>query len=212
MLYILIALAVLLAVILIRAAAFRPAEEERAVPDPIEYDAERAIQHLRSLVMCRTVSYEDSSKEDGNEFDKLRAMLPELYPNVFRNCDFERVGRTGLLFRWKGASSDSPSVLMAHYDVVPVDERGWDKPAFDGIIEDGELWGRGTLDTKITFCSSLEAAETLMEKGFVPRNDIYFSYAGDEEVFGTGASDIVDLLEERGIRPQMVVDEGGAVV
>ena len=212
MLYILIALAVLLAVILIRAAAFRPAEEERAVPDPIEYDAERAIQHLRSLVMCRTVSYEDSSKEDGNEFDKLRAMLPELYPNVFRNCDFERVGRTGLLFRWIGASSDSPSVLMAHYDVVPVDERGWDKPAFDGIIEDGELWGRGTLDTKITFCSSLEAAETLMEKGFVPQNDVYFSYAGDEEVFGTGASDIVDLLEERGIRPQMVVDEGGAVV
>jgi len=212
MIYVLCALAVLLAVILIRAAMFRPAEEERAMPDPISFDADRAVSHLRSLVMCRTVSYEDHSLEDEAEFEKLRALLPGFYPNVFSTCEFERVGRTGLLFRWKGKSDSAPSVLMAHYDVVPVDERGWDKPAFDGIIENGELWGRGTLDTKITFCSSLEAAETLIASGFVPENDIYFSYAGDEEVFGTGAPDIVDLLEERGIRPQMVVDEGGAVV
>ena len=212
MLYVLIALLIFLAVILIRAAMFRPVEDVRAVPDPIEFDEQRAIDHLRSLVMCKTVSYEDHSLEDEAEFDKLRALLPEFYPNVFRVCEFERVGRTGLLFRWRGKSDAAPSVMMAHYDVVPVDERGWVKPAFDGIIENGELWGRGTLDTKITFCSSLEAAETLIEKGFVPENDIYFSYAGDEEVFGQGAPDIVDLLESRGITPQLVVDEGGAVV
>lgn len=212
MLYILIALLIFLAVILIRAAMFKPVEDVRAVPDPIEFDEQRAIDHLRSLVMCKTVSYEDHSLEDEAEFDKLRALLPEFYPNVFRVCEFERVGRTGLLFRWRGKSDAAPSVMMAHYDVVPVDERGWVKPAFDGIIENGELWGRGTLDTKITFCSSLEAAETLIEKGFVPENDIYFSYAGDEEVFGQGAPDIVDLLESRGITPQLVVDEGGAVV
>ncbi len=212
MLYVLLALLCFLAVILIRAAKFRPVDEERALPDPVEFDAQRAVDHLRSLVMCKTVSYEDHSLEDEEEFEKLRSLLPEFYPGVFRTCEFERVGRTGLLFRWKGKSSEAPSVLMAHYDVVPVDERGWEKPAFDGIIENGELWGRGTLDTKITFCSSLEAAETLIESGFVPENDLYFSYAGDEEVFGTGASDIVELLKERGISPQMVVDEGGAVV
>ena len=211
-LYIIMALILFLAVILIRAILFRPAEEDRAVPDSIAFDGDAAVKHLRELVMCRTVSYEDHSREDEDEFEKLRSLLPEFYPNVFSTCEFERVGRTGLLFKWKGKSDKAPSVLMAHYDVVPVDERGWDKPAFDGIIENGELWGRGTLDTKITFCASLEAAETLIKKGFVPENDLYFSYAGDEEVFGTGASDIVDLLEKRGITPQMVVDEGGAVV
>ena len=210
--YVLAALAVLIAVVLIRTFRFRAVEEERPAPDPMEFDSERAVDHLRRLVMCRTVSYEDHSLEDESEFEKLRSMLPEMYPNVFRVCEFERVGRTGLLFRWKGRSDAAPSVLMAHYDVVPVDERGWDKPAFDGIIENGELWGRGTLDTKITFCSSLEAAETLIAKGFTPENDLYFSYAGDEETFGHGASDIVDLLEQRGIKPQLVVDEGGAVV
>ena len=104
MLYVLIALLIFLAVILIRAAMFRPVEDVRAVPDPIEFDEQRAIDHLRSLVMCKTVSYEDHSLEDEAEFDKLRALLPEFYPNVFRVCEFERVGRTGLLFRWRGKS------------------------------------------------------------------------------------------------------------
>ncbi len=206
------ALAAFLAVILLRASAFRPEGGDRAAPEPAELDKERAVRHLQALVRCRTVSYADHDLEDPAEFDRLRALLPEFYPNVFKNCTVERVDRTGLLFHWKGKNSDAPSVLMAHYDVVPVVESEWKKPPFDGVIEDGVLWGRGTLDTKITFCSSLEAAETLMEKGFVPEQDIYFSYAGDEEVSGSGASAIVSLLESRGVHPAMVVDEGGAVV
>ena len=211
--YLLLAvIAVFLIVVLARTLRFKPTEDRRAEPDPIPFDSERAVDHLQQLVRCRTVSYKNHDLEDQGEFDRLRALLPEFYPNVFKNCTMERVDRTGLLFHWKGKDSSDPSVLMAHYDVVPVDESGWKKDPFAGIIEDGVLWGRGTLDTKITFCSSLEAAETLMEQGFVPEHDVYFAYAGDEEISGDGAPSIVSLLEERGIVPGLVVDEGGAVV
>ena len=209
---ILAVLVVLLAVILIRTLKFKPDEDKPAEPDPISFDKDRAVDHLQQLIRCRTVSYKDHDLEDQGEFEKLRALLPEFYPNVFKNCTMERVDRTGLLFHWKGKDSSNPSVMMAHYDVVPVVESGWDKDPFAGIIEDGVLWGRGTLDTKITFCSSLEAAETLMEQGFVPEHDVYLAYSGDEEISGNGAPSIVKLLKERGVTPAMVVDEGGAVV
>jgi carboxypeptidase PM20D1 len=102
--------------------------------------------------------------------------------------------------------------MMAHYDVVPVDEQHWQKPPFAGVIENGELWGRGALDTKITFSSVLFSANTLIKQGFVPAQDVYFAFSGGEEINGDGALHIVNYFKEKGITPALVLDEGGAVV
>jgi carboxypeptidase PM20D1 len=95
---------------------------------------------------------------------------------------------------------------------VPVDEDSWEKPPFDGIIENGVLWGRGTLDTKATFNGVLSAANQLIAQGFQPENDVYFAFSGGEEINGKGAVNIVNWFIENGIQPALVVDEGGAVV
>ena len=101
---------------------------------------------------------------------------------------------------------------MAHYDVVPVEEENWSKPPFEAIIEDGVMWGRGTLDTKVTFNGILEAAEELIGKGFQPGRDLYFAFSGGEEVNGPGAQNIVHYFRDQGIELSLVIDEGGAVV
>lgn len=206
------AVGVFLGVILLRAALFRPKNHPVTHATPEEFDGDRAVEGLQQLVRCKTVSYYDSSLEDDGEFEKLIGLLPQLYPKVFEICTFDRLPDRALLFRWKGKSSDSPSVMMAHYDVVPVNEDQWDKDPFCGEIENGVMWGRGTLDTKVTFNGVLFAANTLMERGFVPENDVYFAFSGGEEVNGKGASNIVDWFEEQGITPALVVDEGGGVV
>ena len=210
--YVIGLLAAFLAVLVIRALLFKPLPQREVDSSPVAYDKDAAVTALQKLVQCKTISYNDPAEEDDAEFEKLISMLPTLYPKVFEVCDFQRLPDRALLLRWKGKSSEKPAVMMAHYDVVPVREDLWEKPPFAGIIEDGVLWGRGTLDTKVTLNGSLFAANALMEQGFVPENDIYFAYSGGEEVNGKGAPNIVNYFAQQGITPYLVVDEGGAVV
>lgn len=212
MMIILLLILAFIAVLVIRGLMFTPKPEAPADSAPVSVDGDKAVAHLQALIQCKTVSYREKSLEDESAFEKLEGLLPQFYPNLFKTCTFEKPGPRSLLFCWKGQSSEKPGVLMAHYDVVPVDEAGWDKPPFDGVIENGVLWGRGTLDTKGTFVSILEAAEQLVASGFTPENDLYLAFAGDEEISGDGAPAIVRWFQHKGITPAFVLDEGGAVV
>ena len=211
--YIPLALVLLfLGVIIIRTLMFKPKKEDNKAPEEVCFDKDATINALAALVRCKTVSRYSHDEEDDAEFKKLISSLPTLYPNVFDNCEFNEMDDRGLLFKWKGKNEGDPLVLMAHYDVVPVVEEKWDKPAFEAIIEDGVMWGRGTLDTKVTFNGVLSAANHLIGEGFVPEYDIYFAFSGGEEVNGLGAKHIVDYFAENNVTPSAVVDEGGAVV
>ena len=201
-----------LTVLVLRALLFNPRPQRKIDDTPVTFDADAAVSNLQKLVQCKTISYNDPALEDDGEFQKLIDLLPHLYPNVFAACSFQQLPDRALLFCWKGKSHQNPSVMMAHYDVVPVREDLWEKPPFAGIIEDGVLWGRGTLDTKVTLNGALFAANELIGKGFVPENDVYFAFSGGEEVNGLGAVNIVNWFAEHHITPAMVVDEGGAVV
>ena len=208
----LVILAIFFAVVLIRTAQFKPKPQPEISNEKVVFDEDTAVRNLAELVKCKTISYSDHSLEDDAEFEKLIAKLPNLYPNVFKTCEFKQLPDRALLFRWPGKTHGDPAVMMAHYDVVPVNEENWEKPPFDAIIEDGVMWGRGTLDTKATFNGVLFAANHLIAQGFQPQHDVYFAFSGGEEVNGKGAVNIVNYFREQGIELAMVVDEGGAVV
>ncbi len=213
----------LLAVLICRTLAFRPKAEPAAQADDAEHpDVERAAAALSAMIRCRTVSsFDPSAVQEGRaarnpadeaEFRRLRALLPELYPCVHQALELHSVGESGLLYRWRGRREGGATVLMAHYDVVPADETLWRQPPFEGRVVEGVLWGRGALDTKQTLCGILEAAEALLAEGFTPERDVYLSFSGDEEVSGPTAPAIAAWLAQRGVRPALVLDEGGAVV
>src|SRR5262249_27635689 len=109
-----------------------------------------------------------------------------------------------------------PIVLLSHLDVVPVDpgsEEAWHYPAFGGRVAEGYIWGRGALDDKFGVLAILESVETLLQQRFQPRPTIYLAFGHDEEVGGErGAAQIAALLQSRGVTPQYVLDEGGAVI
>lgn len=199
--------------LLIRALRFAPQKEEEApAGDEAAADELTLGEHLSRMIRKKTVSYAEEGRADQRQFEGFRALLKELYPSVFDRFESEIIGKNGLLLRLQGRGEAEPSVLMAHYDVVPANEQEWSVPPFEGRIHEGEVWGRGTLDTKCTVLGLLEAAERLAKEGFAPAGDLYLSLGGDEECMGSDASAIVDAFEKRGIRPAFVLDEGGAVV
>jgi carboxypeptidase PM20D1 len=77
---------------------------------------------------------------------------------------------------------------LGHYDVVPIEEgteKDWDHDPFSGEIVQDYLWGRGTLDMKSQIIAHLEGTERLLEQGWQPERDIWFSYNFDEEQGGS---------------------------
>ncbi|WP_369962053.1 M20/M25/M40 family metallo-hydrolase [Leifsonia sp. EB34] len=152
---------------------------------------------------------------DWAAFDAFVAALPALYPRLHSALEREQHGHS-LLYRWRGTGDGAPTVLMAHYDVVPATDEGWQHPPFGaeltGSGDERVLWSRGTLDDKGALVAILEAVEALVTAGHTPAADVYLSFGHDEETVGSGAQAIVAALAERGVRPALVLDEGGAVV
>ena len=177
-------------------------------------------ERLCRMVRIRTVSAHVEATGPG-PFHEFEALLHELYPLVHARLEVEKVTDFGILFHWPArgdaATASAPAVLMAHYDVVPVgDEHAWTHPPFSGeLVGEGAetaVWGRGTLDDKGAACVLLDAAENLLAQGFAPARDVYLWLGGNEETYGDAAKAAVALFRERGIRPWIVLDEGGAIV
>lgn len=185
---------------------------EHTTPQPRQPPRLGAAERLSRMIQLPTVSAELDQRGSA-PFDDFVTLLADLYPLVHAQLALERITDFGLLLHWKGRSSAAPVVLMAHYDVVPVDESdAWTYPPFEGRIENGWVYGRGALDDKGPLLVILEAVENLLAEGFVPERDLYLSFGGNEESYGTAAQEIARTLRERDIVPWLVLDEGGAVV
>ena len=179
----------------------------------IAVDEQGVADRLAGAVRLQTVSSQDDPDLNAEEFRKLHAYLEQRFPKVHATLKREDVGHFGLLWTWPGSDPDAlPILLMAHQDVVPIapgTEGDWKADPFGGEIKDGFVWGRGSWDDKGNLIAQLEAMEMLVGSGFKPRRTIYLASGGDEEVGGLrDAAQIVQLLQQRKVRLDFVIDEG----
>ncbi len=214
---VLAAFLLLLAVLAVRALRFRAAPIE-AAPLPTEEAAgAAAAEHLAGAVRFPTISYPDMAQGDRQAFLGLHDYLAQSYPRAHATLTREVVGEYSLLYTWPGQDPRrKPIVLMAHLDVVPVEAGSggdWTYPPFSGQIAEGYVWGRGAIDSKFGLIGALEAVESLLAEGYRPQRTVLLAFGCDEELMGwAGARQIAALLEQRGIVPEYVLDEGGGVV
>ena len=91
--------------------------------------------------------------------------------------------------------------FAGHLDVVPPGE-GWDSDPFEAVIADGVLTGRGANDMKSAIAAFVAALSTFPQDN----GTISLLITGDEEGYATyGTPRIIDWLNERGIRPDMIL-------
>ncbi len=175
-----------------------------------------AIEHLQKAIQCPTISYADSADWKAEPFIALRSLIETAYPLVHSKLTREIISGYSYLYKWEGKNpSLAPYILMAHQDVVPIEESTrnlWTAEPFSGTLKDNSVYGRGAIDNKCNLISMLEATEKLLQQGFQPERSIYYVFGQDEEIGGVkGAQPIAKLLESRNIKAELLIDEGGIV-
>ncbi len=75
--------------------------------------------------------------------------------------------------------------ILCHLDVVAAGS-GWKNEPFSGAVEDGVMYGRGTLDDKGPTVAAFYAMKALKECGVVPKKKIRMILGLDEETDGAG--------------------------
>ncbi len=213
-LWLLFAVLVLVVVLVFNTLRFTSIQlHEEAFPAPEVSD--KALANFKGAINIKTISYGDVALIDTTQFLAFHSYLEKTYPLIHQNLKREKISNFSLLYTWEGKNSkQKPAILMAHQDVVPIEEatqKMWTVDPFGGEVKDNFIWGRGTTDDKINLISIMEAIEKLLKDNFKPERTVYLAFGHDEEIGGRGAEAIAKLLKERNIEADFVLDEGGVI-
>lgn len=155
----------------------------------------------------------DTTNPPGNELKAaqfLKALLDKegIEARVIESAP----GRANLYARLKGSGAKKPVLLMHHMDVVPADAKLWQEPPFSGVVKDGVIWGRGSLDNKGGGVISLMTLLTLKRQSIPLKADVIFLGTADEEAGGLfGAGYLLDKHPELFKDVAVVFNEGGGI-
>ena len=173
-----------------------------------------AIDRFTQALKLKTISHEDAANFDSTAFEAFNQLIIDNYPLVDSLLEKKLFNQYSHLFTWKGTDASlKPIVLMGHIDVVPIASPDkWDEDPFGGLVKDGVIWGRGTIDDKFSVIGILESIEMLLAQGYTPKRTIYLAFGHDEEVGGDlGAVPMAAYLKNQGIEAAFVLDEGYAI-
>ena len=150
-----------------------------------------------ALINCPSVT-----PASGAVFDVLEAALETLGFEVHRWVMGEEPdGPTENMVATRTVGEGPHFGFAGHLDVVPAGD-GWDGDPFTARIEHGILTGRGANDMKSAIAAFAAAVSRVEQK----RGTLSFLITGDEEGYATyGTPRIIDWVEERSIRPDMIL-------
>jgi len=151
----------------------------------------RVVQYCQDLIRFDTTNFGNAkSNGETKAAEYVSNILDEL------NIDYKIVGpdkqRTSVVASIEGADKNLPGIVLhGHLDVVPVERDKWSKPAFEAIIDQNMIWGRGAVDMKNGNAMILASLYELIKSGWKPKRTISLVFFADEEAGGLFGSHYV---------------------
>lgn len=187
------------------------------VRDHIESNKDRMLDFLKELVSAQsTPGVEQPAQEVMKEkfrdldlsFDVWEPDIERLrsHPGFFETNAYQKYGYEGRenVAATAERSGDGQSlVISGHVDVVnpdPVD--AWEYDPWNPVIDDGQMYGRGTMDMKGGIAAFVHAYETLQDLGIELAGDLTLQTTIEEEAGGVGG--VLSALE-RGYQPDAAI-------
>ncbi|HXO27832.1 MAG TPA: M20/M25/M40 family metallo-hydrolase [Thermoanaerobaculia bacterium] len=119
-------------------------------------------------------------------------------------------GRASLSARLTSTRSGGRAVLLLHHLDVVAPGAGWTVPPFAGVIRDGSLWGRGTLDDKgLGICGLAALVDLERRRVQLDRDVLFLAVADEENGGGQGAAWLLASHPELFAGVEGVIGEGG---
>lgn len=196
---------------------------EKKVLDQVDRDRDTLADLAVQLIRFPTVAPLLGEKAEGTAYAELQAFVAARLERLgFRTETWEADASALETFPGSGVVPDRdlrnmPVVvghrggrgrsllLNGHYDVVPPGlAANWTHPPFDGVVEDGAVYGRGACDMKGGFAALLFALECLGDAGVEETPPLVFESVPDEEQtsMGTLACCQRGLRADAGIIPE----------
>jgi len=146
---------------------------------PATAGGQEALQILREAIDIPTV-------QGRGKVPELAAKLTQrLVDGGFRADEvrFVPLGDTGyLVATYAGRNRKAkPVVINVHMDVVEARREDWQRDPFVSVVENGYVFGRGSLDNKADLAMIMAAILKLKRAGWVPSRDVVLGFTGDEE-------------------------------
>jgi acetylornithine deacetylase len=179
--------------------------DERRVLERIEERAQALVALLVRLVRFRTVTPLMGETAKGRDYRDLQTFVSKrLSARGFDVETWEANAASLPMFPGSGVVpgrdlSNMPVLvgrregrgrsllLNAHYDVVPPGGfENWSHPPFDGVVDDGKVFGRGACDMKGGFAATLHALECIEQAGIDLPAPLVFESVPDEEQTSMG--------------------------
>lgn len=181
-----------------------------AVAAPVTpQESAQALDMLKRGIAFRTVAGK------GNQVPAYAAYLKDqLVAGGFPAADISITpfeDTAVLLARWRGTGAKAkPIILSGHMDVVEADPKDWTRDPFTAVVENGFVYGRGSLDNKAGITVMVATLTKLRREGFRPRRDIVLALSGAEETSFKSTKLLAGQL--KGAELLLNSDAGGAAI